>query len=192
MNYKITEHYERGEEKLLASFNKLNDARLFMTKKSSIDEEEKKIIYRVYDDQDELLLELNNENIFVTHAKYAEGNGDLNNTASFIFQVMIKPLGALERKEIAQFSDKNDAHLFIACKFEADNPTHDNDLFFIFKNKILIDTLNKTIYENRKREGQKSSNNGKGSAYRLSPLSTRPTPSGGPPDYWVENGDEVE
>lgn len=193
MNYKITEHYERGEEKLIARFNELNDARLYMAKKSSLDEEDKKkIIYRVYDEEDELLHEFNHENIFVTHAKYAEGNGDFNNTDSFIFEVMIKPWDALERKAVAQFTDKNDALLFVSCKFEADNRPHDKDLFFIFKNNNLIDTLNKTINDNRKRESQESSREGKNSTSRLSPLSTRPTPSGGPPDYWVDRGDEVE
>ncbi|MDP3269630.1 hypothetical protein [Legionella rowbothamii] len=192
MNFKITEHYARGEEKLIAEFNELNDAKFFMTKKSSInDVERKKVIYRLYDDH-ELLHELNNENISITHAKYAEGNGDFNNAAPFIFQVMIKTLDSLERKTIAQFNDKNDAILFVACKFENDNTMHDNDLLLIFKDKISIDTVNKTIIANRKNESSGSSGNEKGSTYKLSPLSTRPTPGGGPADYWVKNEDEDE
>ncbi|CEG58295.1 TPA: hypothetical protein F7001_02725 [Legionella pneumophila] len=190
MNYKITEHYARGEEKFIAEFNELNDARFFMTKKSSIDDvERKKVIYRLYDDH-ELLHELNKENISITHAKYAEGNGDFNNAVPFIFQVMIKTMDSLERKTIAQFNDKNDANLFVVCKFEDDNTVHDNDLFLIFKDKILIDTVNKTITANRKKESSGSSGNEKGSTYKLSPLSTRPTPGGGPADYWVKNEDE--
>jgi hypothetical protein len=192
MNYKITEHYARGEEKPIAEFNDLNEAKLFLAKKSSInDEERKKVIYRLYDDH-ELLHELNKESISITHAKYAEGDGDFNNAAPFIFQVMIKTMDSLERKTIAQFNDKNDAYLFVVCKFEDDNTVHDNDLFLIFKDKILIDTVNKTIIANRKKESSGSSGNEKGSTYKLSPLSTRPTPSGGPADYWVKNEDDDE
>lgn len=183
MNFKITEHYARGEEKFIAEFNELNDAKFFMSKKSSIDDlERKKVIYRLYDDH-ELLHELNKENISITHAKYAEGNGDFNNAAPFIFQVMIKTMDSLERKTIAQFNNKNDAYLFVIYKFEHDNTIHDNDLLLILKDKILIDTANKTIIANRKKESSGSSGNEKGSTYKLSPLSTRPTPGGGPADY---------
>jgi hypothetical protein len=34
--------------------------------------------------------------------------------------------------------------------------------------------------------------NEKGSSYKLSPLSTRLTPSGGPADFWVKNEDDDE
>ena len=187
MNYKMTSQYARGEEKLIAAFNDLNEARFFMAKKSSVDDEERRrVIYRIYDDQ-ELLYELNKEGIAMTHAKYAEGNGDLNNTTPFIFQVLLQTITSLERETIAQFKNKTDASLFVACKIEADDRVHDNDLFFIYKGKILIDTINKTIIANRKTE---SGGNPKG--YHLSPLSTRPTPGGGPADYWVETKDDDE
>lgn len=190
MRYKITEHYARGEEKLIAAFNELNEARLFMTQKAVIAEEaKKKIIYRIYDDN-ELLHELNKTNISITHAQYAEGNGDLNNAAPFIFQVMVKTAQSLEKEIIAQFNDKNDAKLFIVCKIETDKTIHDSDLFFIFKDKILIDTANKIIVANRKKESSRSSRNEKSPT--LNPLPTRPTPSGGPPDYWVDKRDDDE
>jgi hypothetical protein len=38
MNFKITEHYGKGEEKLIAEFNDLNEARFFLAKKSSIND----------------------------------------------------------------------------------------------------------------------------------------------------------
>jgi hypothetical protein len=192
MNYIVTQQYARSEEKPIAGFNDLNDARVFLTKKSSIgDEEGKKVIYRLFDDH-ELLLELNEENISITNAKYAESNGDFNNTIPFIFQVMIKDINGLERKTVAQFNDVNDAKLFVVCQFESDNTVHDNDVFLLFKDKILIDTLNKTIIANRKKESSGSASSEKGSNYKLSPLSTRPTPGGGPADYWVEKADDDE
>lgn len=190
MNYKITEHYARGEEKLIAEFNELYEANLFVTKKSAINEEErKKAIYRVYDDY-ELLYELNKESVSITHAKYAEDNGDFNNTPPFVFKVMIKTTSSLEREMIAQFYDENDANLFVVCKFEVESTVLDNDLFFVFKDKVLIDTVNKTIIANRKKESSGSSGNEQGLTTRLSPLSTRPTPGGGPADFWVEKADD--
>ncbi|MBX9702739.1 MAG: hypothetical protein K2X39_01170 [Silvanigrellaceae bacterium] len=183
MNYKITQHYARSEEKLIAEINELNEAILFITKKSSVDDEErKKVIYRLYNDN-ELLQELNKENISITHANFAEDNSDFNNAAPFLFQVVIKAARSLDLKTIAQFNDKKDAILFIAGQFEGENRAHDNDLFFIYKDSVLIDTVNKTIILSQK---ALSSSNEKESTATLSPLSTRPTPGGGPPDYWVE------
>ena len=188
MNYKITEQYSRGEEKLIAEFAELPDAKFFMTKKSSIDDEDRKqIIYRIYDDYD-LLHELNNANVSTGYSKYAEGNGDLNNTAPFIFQVRTGSVDSVERIEIAQFFVKTDASLFITSKFELDNTVHDNAVFFIHKGQILIDTINKTIIEKRKSGGVDG--NESGSRATLSPLSTRPTPGGGPADYWVEKNED--
>ncbi|WP_115222792.1 hypothetical protein [Legionella donaldsonii] len=190
MRYKITEHYARGEEKLIAAFNKFNEARLFMAQKASIDEEaKKKIIYRLYDDN-ELLHELNKTNISITHAHYAEGNGDLNNAAPFIFQVMAKTAESLEKEMIAQFNDKKDAKLFVVCKIETDQTIHDSDLFFIVKGNLLIDTANKIIIANRNKEASRASGNEKNPT--LNPLPTRPTPRGGPPDYWVDKRDDDE
>lgn len=189
MNYTITEHYARGEEKPIAAFNELNNSRLFITKKSSIDEDEsKKVIYRLYDDH-ELVQQINIENISTSHARYAEGNGDFNSFDQFIYVVMIQTMDSQERKMLAQFNNKDDALLFIVSKFENNNTVHDNDLFLIFKDKNLLDTVNKTIIEHRNRESNRSSSNDDASKYTLSPLSTRPTPGGGPADYWVEKKD---
>jgi len=192
MNYKITKQYARSEETLIAELEEFNEAILFMSKKSSIDEEErKKIIYRLYDDQT-LLHELNKENISITRAVYADGISELINTAPFSFQVMFKTMNSLERKVIAQFNEKNDANLFVICKFEIDPTIHDDDLLFVFKNNVLMDTVNKTTIANRKKEASGSRGSEKESTYKLSPLSTRPSPGGGPPDYWVKVDDEDE
>jgi hypothetical protein len=190
MNFKMTEHYARGEEKLIAAFSELNEATHFLTKKASLNEvERKKIIYRLYDDG-ELLHELNTENSSSIHAKYAEGNGDFSNAALLTFQVLIKTFDSLEKKTIAQFNDTSDAYLFIVSQFDCNDTVHDNDLFFIVKSNLLIDTVNKSIIEHRNKESGGSNSNESGSSYKLSPLSTRPTPGGGPPDYWVRNEDD--
>ena len=184
MNYKITSHYARGEEQFIAEFIQLNDAQFFIKKRAAIDEiERKQIIYRLYDDQ-ELVHELNTENISITHANYAEDNRDFNNAAPFIFHVMIKTFNSEDGKIIAQFRDKKDAGLFVDYKFKEDTILQDNDLLLIFKGKVLIDTVNKTKIAIKNKE---SSGIGKESPYKLSPLSTRPTPGGGPADFWVKD-----
>jgi hypothetical protein len=191
MNYKVTEQYSRGEEKLIAEFNELNEARLFIIKKSYIaTEERKKNIYRMYDCS-ELLHELNKENVFIAHAKYAEGNGDFNNTSPFIFQLMVQPINSMEQKIIAQFNEKNDIYLFINVQCEDNSKVNDNDLFLIFKNHNLIDTINKTIIVAQQKESSGLSSNEKGSAFKLS-FSTRPTPGGDTIDYWDRNEEDDE
>lgn len=187
MKYKITSHFARGEEKFIAEFTHMNDAQFFIKNKASIDEEGRKnIIYRLYNEL-ELVHELNIENISVTHANYAEDNRDFNNDAPFIFHVVLKTLAPEEGKIIAQFNDKNDASLFVDCKFEEDSTLDDNDLFLIYKDKILLDTLNKTKIAKRNNEASGSGGDEKESPYKLSPLSTRPTPAGGPADFWVKD-----
>ncbi|WP_454781809.1 hypothetical protein [Legionella sp. WA2022007384] len=59
MQYKITEQFARGEEKVIAEFSDLGDTRIFIAKKLALpDLEKQKIIFRLYDDSD-LLQEFN-------------------------------------------------------------------------------------------------------------------------------------
>jgi len=188
MAYKATKQFARGEEKLIAEFSVLKEAIFFITKKSSIDaDERKKTIYRLYDDNG-LLQVVNKENISFTQANYADGNGEFNNTLPFTFQLKISTGNSSESETVAQFYDKNDAYLFVLKLLEAD-ARQDNELLFLFKEKVIMDTLSKSIVANRLEKSDSSLVNEKGSTRHLSPLSTRPTPSGGPPDYWVETDD---
>ena len=192
MKYKITEHFARGEEKPIASFNSLDDIKIFMSKKSSDDEVKGyKKIYRIYEDS-ELIKEFNINNIATAYAKYAEGNNDINSIIGFIFVVMVQKKDALERNSIAHFNDKNDATLFIDSKHEADKTINDDDLFFIFKGQHLIDTTNRIINTHRKKESSESKGNQKGARFRPTPIPSRPTPPGGPGDYWVEEDDDKD
>lgn len=191
MNYKTTEHYTKGEEKFIAEFLHQKDATLFLTQKSALSEEErKKIIYRLYDDN-ELLKEINKSNTSVSYAKYAENTVGFSNQ-SFMFHVMLKAFNNSQKETIAQFNEKYDAILFIICKLSLDKNIHQQDLFYLYKNTVLIETLNKAILETRKKESQRSGANEQESGYHLSPLSTRPTPGGGPADYWVKRNDDKE
>ena len=190
MHYKITEQYARGEEKPIAEFCELDDAQIFVTKKISNDEmQHKKIIYRLYDDS-QLLKKFNPENISIGYARYAEEDLDITNTIHFLFNVMIQTGDSLERKNIANFNDGNDANLFIIGKCDTDSTVHDNDLFCIFKGKILMKNLNKMIIANQKITSEGSSANQSGATFRPTPIPTRPTPPGGPSDCWVEKDDD--
>lgn len=186
MNYKVTAQYPRGEEKLIAEFCASHDATLFLTKKISDDQQHaKNRIYRLYGDS-ELLREFNEENISVASAQYAEGNSDFINQTPFIFNVTIQSVNALERKNIANFNDTNDANLFIVGKCETDNTVNDTDLFCILKDRILIKTLSKIILANQKVESSGSKANQSMATFHPSPTPTRPTPPGGPSDCWIE------
>ncbi|VEB38802.1 hypothetical protein [Legionella cherrii] len=185
MRYKITEQFARGEEKFIAEFDELKNINLFLTKKvANSDQEKQKIIYRIYDDSD-LLQVLNNENVSVAYAKYAEGNGDLN-IIQLPFMVLIKPENVQEKSEIARFSEKIDADSFIEDKCELDETVQDNDLFFLFKNQNLIDTSNRVINSHRKKEAIRFTENEQGAKFHPSPLPNRPKPPGGPSDCWIE------
>jgi hypothetical protein len=184
MEYSVTEQYARSEEKFIAKFSDLNAATIFIAQKSSNDNiESRKLIYRLYNES-ELLQEINKENISVAYAQYAEGSHTFNGRLPFL--VMIKANNALERKPIANFIDIKDAELFIVGKCDADYTIGDNDLFFIFREQNLMDTLNKVILANRKKKSEGTRGNESGSTFQPTPLSRRPTPSGGPSDCWVE------
>ena len=190
MKYNMTEQYARGEEKPIAEFNELNDAKNFMAKKSSNDEDEgKKVIYRLYDDTN-LLHQLNRDNIITANAGYADGNSDFYTMSAFACKVMFQLVNTTERQSIANFNDKDDARLFVISKCGADGTIFDNDLFFIYQGDSLIDTLNKIIICHRNKKSEGSSGKEQGATFRPSPLSTRPIPPGGPTDCWIENEDD--
>lgn len=190
MNYKVTAQYPRGEEKLIAEFCASHDATLFLTKKISDDQQHaKKRIYRLYGDS-ELLREFNEENISVASAQYAEGDFDFINHPPFLFNVTIQTINTTERKNIANFNDTNDANLFILRKCETDSTVNDNDLFGIFKDHVLIKTLNKIILANQKLESDGSNASQSMATFRPTPIPSRPTPPGGPSDCWIEKDDD--
>ena len=190
MKYNMTQQYARSEEKPIAGFNELNDATNFMTKKSSSDEDEgKKVIYRLYDDS-ALLNQLNPDNIITVNAGYEDGNRDFDTMSPLSCKVKFQLVNTTERKSIANFNDKDDARLFVISKCASDHTISDSDLFFIYQDNTLIDTLNKITIGHRNKISEGSRGQGKGATFRPSPLSTRPIPPGGPTDCWVENEDD--
>lgn len=190
MKYNMTQQYARSEEKPIAGFNELNDATNFMAKKSSNEEDKgKKVIYRLYDDT-ALLNQLNPDNIVTVNAGYEDGNRDFDTMSPLSCKVKFQLVNTTERKSIANFNDKDDARLFVITKCASDHTISDNDLFFIYQDNTLIDTLNKIIIGHRNKISEGSRGQEKGATFRPSPLSTRPIPPGGPADCWVENEDD--
>lgn len=186
MKYQVTKHYLKTKEALIASFFDLNDAKIFIAEKLKCDDINRtNILYRLYDDN-ELIQEFNHENLSLIDAEDAEtfSNHQLP------YQVKIQAINALDRISVAYFNDEDDANLFVAAKCYRDDKSHACDTFLIFKNQILSTTLNKNILDNQALKDRLSSGNGHGAT--LSPLSTRPTPAGGPPDYWIDKNDDHE
>lgn len=188
MQFVVTEHYARGEEKIIAEFKDVDDGKIFISEKCiRNDIERKKCIYRLYNDTPELLHEVNKDNISVSHANFAESDYYFNRD-SLLFLVMMKPFAAEDRQTLAQFGSKNDAHLFIAGKCAKEKMIQDNDLFFIFNGRILLETLSKNIIADRQLTA--GDNQNQGVRFNPSPLSTRPLPPGAPPDSWREDEEE--
>ena len=189
MNYKVTAQFPRGEEKLVAAFNAFQDATFFLTQKISVDElQAKKKMYRLYDDT-VLLREFNPLNISVAYAQYADGDSDFINQPRFLFNLTIQTT-ASKRRNIANFNDIDDANLFISEKCAIDMAVNDSDLFCIFKDDVLMKSLNKIILANQKIESSGSSANQSMATFNPTPTPTRPTPPGGPSDCWIEKEDD--
>ena len=133
----------------------------------------------------------NPEKISVTHAKYADADGCPTDAAMFLFHVRMQSQGSLERKNIAYFNDYDDATFFIVEKCETDSNVTERDLFCLYKERILIKTLNKVIIANHKIESDGSEAQQSTATFHPTPMPTRPTPPGGPSDCWIEKDEDT-
>ena len=184
MKYNVTKHYLKTKEGLIAAFSDLNDAQIFVAIKQTHDEiNRNKVLYRIYD-ENELVQEFKNEIQSLTDPEDAETYSN----AQFSFTVKIQSAKSLERIIVACFNDKEDANLFVSNKCSREDTADSGQTFLIFKDQILFATLNRNIMDKKALTDLDIS--GKGTGATLSPLSRRPTPSGGPGDYWVDNNDD--
>lgn len=188
MHYKVTTQYARCAEKMIAEFCSSEDATLFLTKKISADQLlTKKKIYRLYRDS-ELLKEHNSERISVSCTLYTEDN-DFIKPLLFLFQVTRQDIDSIEKQTIANFTDANDANLFIIVKCETDNTVNDA-LFCVFKDHVLINSLNKNMIANQKIASDDSKDKQSMATFYPTPTPTRPIPPGGPRNCWIEPEDD--
>lgn len=186
MNFRVTKQYSRAKELLICEFNALTDANIFVTEKLFDDTEKNiELIYRLYDDA-LLIKEVNLGNISVTFAQYAEGNVDISHLTQFNIRVMFQPEGRTGRINIANFNSDQDAYLFVVGKCRADATVSDYDLFIIFKDKCIIDTLNRIILANRKRKSPSFAERELSTIFYPNPLQMTLKPPGFPKDHWVE------
>jgi hypothetical protein len=184
MKYKVTQSYLKTKEKLIAAFCQYNDAIIFITKKASQDEvDKKKSLYRIYDDFN-LVQQFAQQVPIITDSEDAESYSN----AQFSFRVERQPIRSVERTTIACFNDVDEANLFVSCKCSIDE--ENSDTYLIYKGKLLIATLNRNTLEHQIIRDKAREEGRKGAT--LSPLSKRPTPPGGPEDYWVENENDDE
>jgi hypothetical protein len=186
MNYKVTKLNIKSKELLIADFSYLNDAKIFINQKISQDEINKhSSLYRIYDDL-ELVNEFNNG-----VQTYGEPeDSETYNNARFSFMVKVQSVDSLDTSTVACFNDKADADLFVSGKYSNNDKVADLTSFMIYKDHLLIATLTKNILDNKALKDLVSSGTGQGAT--LSPLSTRPTPPGGPGDYWKERSEQEE
>lgn len=186
MNFRVTIQYPRTEELLISEFNALTDAKIFVTERLFADTERQiKLIYRLYDDA-LLVNKCNHENISVAFAEYEEGNVEVSHPAQFNIHVMLQSEGNMERINIANFNNDQDASLFVIGKCKTDLAVSDNDLFIILKDTSVIDTLNKIIIANRNRKSLGLAEQDHSKIFYPHPLQMTPKPPGFSKDDWLE------
>lgn len=181
MNYRMTLQYARGIEKLIAEFNDRSVMRAFaLSKLSSPVLSGKKLILREYDET-QLLHEFNKEQLPRVYADYADGSRDVSQESPFYYRVALRAFAAASQEDVAQFAERDDAYLFVDGQFAANQTRQDRRLYFIYKDKVLIDTLNK--------QADLSSKGGmeNGPLFKPTPLNMRPKPPGVLSDFWVED-----
>ncbi|MFA6303864.1 MAG: hypothetical protein WC627_12140 [Legionella sp.] len=180
MKYKVTSHFYKSKERLIAAFSKEDDAKTFIQEKIIKDEGLKQtIVYELYDDLS-WIYEFNNQMGLARELEDPEAFDD----ESCLFSVVTQSDQNPERTPIALFHNKEDAYLFISSKCATNY--HDN--FMIFKGKLLVDTLNKNILMHKVLKDSIPSDHSKGES--LSPFTTKPSLPGGPIDFWVEKKDD--
>lgn len=185
MNYQVTEQYPRSKETFIAELNELMDVQSFLSIQLAHDlDAHKRRIYRVYHEGD-LLEVINREGLSIVQAQYTEVDPELMVYQSLLFSVVNERSSTGEKKTLGRFNDGELAQLFILGKCEFDQGVRDNDLFFIFKGKVLQHTLNKIILEQATHGGESQS-----ARFQPSPMPTRPTPFGGVGDCLVDEDDE--
>lgn len=179
MNYAVTKRYLRSNERFIASFDLYDDACLFIQEKISEDEQSKKSrAYRLYDDA-HLIHEFGGESF----SSVDEEDSETFLNSSLPISVMVQPETSLERFILAYFGYESDARLFIESKCTSTVKKDNGNTFMIYREQILIATLNKAVIvneQNRKKIEKEGADNG----FNPSPLKTRYAPPGGPPDCW--------
>lgn len=184
MNYKVSSQYLKSNEHLSAVFSESKDAHLFVAEKIVHDEEVKQpTLYRLYH-EDDLIKEWRAGAGFVKELEDPERF----NPITCPFSVASQSENNSKRSTLALFNKQEDAHLFISSKCRS-NP-ESKTIYMIFKDNLLIATLNKNIIQNKALREQGLLGDNKGAT--LSPLSQRLTPPGGPADFWVEKNEEDE
>lgn len=186
MIYNVTKLFLKTKEALIATFADLKDAEAFIATKLAQDEiNHLNVLYRIYD-ENELIREFNKE----LQASIEPDDAETFSKAQFSYNVQVQSLPSLERIILACFNDKDDASLFITNKCSGEAKSDSGNTFFIFKEQVLLATLNRAIMDHKILKDSEPS--GQSTGATLSPLSRRPTPPGGPGDNWVEKTEDNE
>lgn len=191
MQYKITKQYSRDDELPLAEFHNLEDAQLFIDKKSAIDEKHYiKLIYRIYD-PNKLLFEFNKEKINgpIKKGLYADQERDLPISFMNAFKIIIKPYPENKKNILAEFNNINDAKIFIEAKLVLDSSMNVNITYGIFNQALFAEEWSQNTVNVIQKQNQESQGKKRAASFRPSPFSTIPQPPGSPP-RWIIDEDE--
>ncbi len=181
MRYKMTKQFARDNEAPLAEFNDLNDAMLFVNKKSALDDDHLiKIIYRVFDGY-KLLRAFNLEKISipVKRAQYAEGDIDLPMLFAEPFRV-----STVAGEERGKFILLQDATDFVQARLAHDVNNNLNETYLISEGKTVIEQMGQASNEGGS-QGQDQK-----VAFRPTPFAAAPRV--GPPKWLVDEDEKGE
>ena len=178
MPYQITQQYTQDDEKFIAEFRLLKDAKAYIQAKLETNLQLKlNIIYRLFDNR-QCIKEFNKEKVgaLLQPAYYAEGTRLLPLTLPSAFEI---DQWEDSTSALAAFQSLSDAKDFAMKKVTEDSLLNVNHTYRLMKDKVVVEVFNQTNIE----ANQSSGESGKASAisFRPTPLNTSPRPPGTPP-----------
>ncbi len=176
MKYQVTQQYARDDERLMANFTALAEAKAYITTRLEADAQQRlNIVYRLFD-RKQCLQEYNKAKAgaLLHEALYADGTQLLPETINHGYEVQDSHL-----HDVAAFYQLGDARDFLTKRLTQDVGMGHQVHYQIIKDNMLIETLDSAAFaiaQQRDEGGMASS-----IAFRPTPLNTSPRPSGTPP-----------
>ncbi|GEM_PF-2598582 len=194
MRYTLTRQYARDYETPFAKFIDLENADAFIKARVDLDDSLRiGVFYRLFDGMN-LLKDINPSNIRPSQpARYADGDGPIPRTLPTAHKVVGEPSATQVEVTVAEFSQLQDAELFIQYQFNY-RAQSAAIRYRIFKDNVVVAEFYLNESAGGKTEVETSAGAGGGGAssgasFRPTPLATAPRPTG-MPHQWVVNDKE--
>jgi hypothetical protein len=186
MRYQVTEQYERGEERFIAEFSRIENWVSFKSiKTNEAQSQHQLIIYRLYDDTD-LIEVVNPFEVSTSRAQYADSGRLIGMSAPLVYDLILR---SQERDHcLACFDEYADVKLFLEQRCEDDRTLMPQDVFCIFKHRVLIETYS----VHSVRAWTKTEAHPLTAHFNPTPTPTTFKPPGFPEDHWCDDEESDE